>query len=144
VFRLTRRYLFSASHRLHSGQLSETENWRVYGKCNNPYGHGHNYVLHVSARGPASEVEGRVIDTAALDALVEREILRNLDSRNLNRDVDWFDPRVPTSENLGWEICRRLKQNWRAAFPGEWPRLEKICIEETPRNIFQVHADEVA
>jgi hypothetical protein len=61
----------------------------------------------------------------------------------LNLDVDWFGAAVPTSENLGMEICRRLKRKWKAVFPGEWPRLEKIRIEETPRNIFEIRADEI-
>lgn len=143
MFRVTRRYQFAASHRLHSPLLSEDENCRVYGKCNNPYGHGHNYVLHVSARGPATGPAGRAFDPRQLDRLVEREILQNVDRRNLNSDINWFEALVPTTENLGREICRLLKQSWTAAFPGEWPRLDKICIEETGRNIFEVHADEV-
>jgi 6-pyruvoyltetrahydropterin/6-carboxytetrahydropterin synthase len=143
MFRVTRRYHFVASHRLHSETLSEAENWRVYGKCNNPYGHGHNYVLHVSARGPADGVAGRAVDVPLLDGLVEREILRHLDHRNLNSDVDWFGQEVPTSENLGLEICRRLKRKWSEAFAGAWPRLDLVCIEETPRNIFEIDAGEV-
>jgi hypothetical protein len=58
-------------------------------------------------------------------------------------DVEWFEPVVPTSENLGREICRRLKQNWNTVFGGEWPKLEKVRIEETPRNIFEIRADEI-
>jgi 6-pyruvoyltetrahydropterin/6-carboxytetrahydropterin synthase len=123
--------------------LNEEENRRVYGKCNNPYGHGHNYVLHVSARGPLDESGTRAVDLSALDQLVDRLVLRPLDHRNLNTEVAWANPIVPTSENLGVEICRRLKQNWHVAFPGSWPRLEKVRIEETPRNIFEVRADEI-
>jgi 6-pyruvoyltetrahydropterin/6-carboxytetrahydropterin synthase len=122
--------------------MSDSENDRIYGKCNNPYGHGHDYLLRVTACGPANAA-GRAVAIPLLDGLVEREILRHLDHRNLNADVDWFDAVVPTSENLAAAICRRLKQNWRTVFAGEWPRLELICIEETPRNIFQVHADEI-
>ncbi|MBV8731126.1 MAG: 6-carboxytetrahydropterin synthase [Acidobacteriia bacterium] len=142
MFRVTRRYQFACSHRLHSAELSEDENWRIYGKCNNPYGHGHNYVLRVTVRGPA-DATGQAVNVMSLDRLVEREILRPLDHRNLNCDVDWFGRSVPTSENLGAEICRRLKQNWAAAFPDFWPRLDQVCIEETPRNIFQLNAAEV-
>ena len=76
MFRVTRRYRFAASHRLHAPQLSEEENRRVYGKCNNPYGHGHNYVLEVSARGPLDPSTGRAVDPAALDELVARHVLR--------------------------------------------------------------------
>ncbi|MBV9503573.1 MAG: 6-carboxytetrahydropterin synthase [Acidobacteriia bacterium] len=144
MFRLTRRYRFSASHRLHSPLLSEAENARIYGKCNNPYGHGHNYILHVSALGPAGGADGRVLNPRMLDDFVAREILDRLDHQNLNCDVEWFEGRVPTSENLGMEICRRLKRGWKNAFPGEWPRFEKVCIEETARNIFEIDADEIA
>jgi len=143
VFRVTRRYQFAASHRLHSPLLSEGENERVYGKCNHPYGHGHNYVLEVSARGPLDPAAGSAVNRALLDCLVARQVLEPLDHRNLNADVDWFGPAVPTSENLGIEICRRLKRNWAAVFSGDWPRLEKVRIEETPRNIFEIKADEV-
>ena len=143
MFRVTRRYEFSASHRLHSGQLSEEENQRLYGKCNNPFGHGHNYVVEVSARGPADPISGRALDTAALDMLVRREVVHAFDHRNLNVEVPAFTDVVPTSENLSYEICRRLKRNWKEVFPAEWPKLEKIRIGETARNIFEVGADEI-
>jgi 6-pyruvoyltetrahydropterin/6-carboxytetrahydropterin synthase len=144
VFRVTRRYQFAASHRLNSQQLSEEENRRLYGKCNYPYGHGHNYIVEVSVRGPLDSVTGRAVDTAALDRLVRREVLEPFDHRNLNTEVEIFRQVVATSENLGFEICRRLKRNWKDMFPGEWPKLEKIRIGETPRNIFEVGADEIA
>ena len=147
MFRVTRRYQFAASHRLHSGQLSEEENRRLYGKCNNPYGHGHNYVVEVSVRGPLAGETGRAVDTAVLDELVQREVGGPFDHHDLNRDVAAFArvvaPLVPTSENLGFEICRRLKRNWKQVFPSEWPKLEKIRIGETARNIFEVRADEI-
>ncbi len=143
MFRVTRRYEFAASHRLHSEQLSTEENRRLYGKCNNPYGHGHNYVVEVSVRGPIDEATGRAVDTALLDGLVRREVVQPFDHHNLNTEVDVFGEVVATSENLGFEICRRLKRNWKEVFPGEWPKLEKIRIGETPRNIFEVGADEI-
>jgi 6-pyruvoyltetrahydropterin/6-carboxytetrahydropterin synthase len=142
VFLVTRRYQFACSHRLHSSLLSETENSLVYGKCNNPYGHGHNYVLRVTARGPANQA-GQAVNVQLLDRLVEREILDVLDHRNLNSDVDWFGTAVPTSENLAAAICLRLKRNWHSVFQAPWPRLAQVCIEETPRNIFLVNADEI-
>jgi 6-pyruvoyltetrahydropterin/6-carboxytetrahydropterin synthase len=142
VFRVTRRYRFAASHRLHSDQLTEEENWRVYGKCNNPYGHGHNYVLQVSARGPLGPA-GIALDKQRLDELVARHVLDLMDHRNLNCDVEWAEPVTPTSENLAIEICRRLQRQWQTFFPGEWPKLDRVRIEETPRNIFEVGADEV-
>jgi 6-pyruvoyltetrahydropterin/6-carboxytetrahydropterin synthase len=143
VFRVTRRYHFSASHRLHSLQLSDEENQRVYGKCNYPYGHGHDYTVEVSVRGPVEEATGQAVNTAALDGMVAREVLIPFEHRNLNEDVESFQQVVPTSENLAVEICRRLKSNWGSVFTGEWPRLEKVRIVETPRNIFEVGADEI-
>jgi 6-pyruvoyltetrahydropterin/6-carboxytetrahydropterin synthase len=143
LFRVTRRYQFAASHRLHAPQLSDAENRELYGKCNNPYGHGHNYVLEVSARGPLDAASGRALDTDTLDTLVAREVLQAFEHRNLNVEVEAFHETVPTSENLGLEIWRRLRSSWTGAFPGEWPRLERIRIAETPRNIFEVRADEI-
>jgi 6-pyruvoyltetrahydropterin/6-carboxytetrahydropterin synthase len=143
VFRVTRRYQFAASHRLHAAQLSDEENQQLYGKCNHPYGHGHNYVVEVSARGPADGATGRAVDVEALDELVRRQVLARFDHRNLNVEVEAFRKRVPTSENLAREICRGLKQEWSTVFPGEWPKLEKIRIGETARNIFEITADEI-
>jgi 6-pyruvoyltetrahydropterin/6-carboxytetrahydropterin synthase len=143
VFRVTRRYEFAASHRLHAAELSQEENRRLYGKCNNPYGHGHNYVVEVSVRGRLEGATGRAVDTVALDELVRREVLLPFDHKNLNREVAVFADVVPTSENLGFEICRRLKRNWKQVFPGEWPKLERIRIGETARNIFEVRSDEI-
>ena len=142
MFRVTRRYRFSASHRLHAAELSEDENAALYGKCNNPYGHGHNYVVDVSARGPADEA-GRAVDLQALDELVRRHVLAEFEHRNLNSEVERFAGEVPTSENLAREVCRRLKTNWRRAFPGQWPVLEKIRIGETRKNAFEITADEI-
>lgn len=143
LFYATRRYGFAASHRLHAPLLSEEENRRLYGKCNNPYGHGHNYVVEVSARGPADERTGRAVDIDALDELVRRNVLEPFGHRNLNAEIGAFQEVVPTSENLATEICRRLKKDWSAAFPGEWPKLHKIRIAETDRNIFEIEADEI-
>ena len=143
MFRVTRRYEFAASHRLHSPALSADENRRLYGKCNNPYGHGHNYVVEVSARGPLDEVTGQAVDTGLLDSLVSQQVLGPFAHRNLNVDVDSFALVAPTSENLAADICRRLKDNWSRFFPDEWPRLDRVRIAETARNIFEVEADEI-
>ena len=143
MFRVTRRYQFAASHRLHAPQLSDEENRRLYGKCNNPFGHGHNYVLEVSARGPADERTGCAVEVAALDEFIRREVLAPFDHRNLNEDVNSFQGLSPTSENLLAEIFRRLKQNWRSVFPGDWPILERVRIAETPRNIFEMDSHEI-
>ena len=142
MFRVTKRYAFAASHRLHSPELSDDANRELYGKCNHPYGHGHNYTVEVSARGPA-DAHGRTVDVAALDELVRREVLARYEHRNLNMEAPEFATEVPTSENLAREICRRLKRSWSGAFPGEWPRLEKVRIGETRKNIFEISADEI-
>lgn len=138
MIRVTRRYRFSASHRLHVPALGEAENRRLYGKCNNPFGHGHNYELDVSVRGPVDAVSGCAVNTRLLDDLVREEILQAFDHRNLNAEIEQFRRVVPTSENLGREVFRRLRGRWPAVFPGPWPRLEKVRIAETARNIFEV------
>ena len=83
------------------------------------------------------------MDPAALDDLVMRRVLDPFDRRDLNSEVVAFLHSVPTSENLAVEICRRLKGGWRAAFPGEWPKLDRVRIAETPRNVFEIGADEI-
>jgi 6-pyruvoyltetrahydropterin/6-carboxytetrahydropterin synthase len=142
VFRVTRRYRFVASHRLHAASLSDEENRALYGKCNHPYGHGHNYTIEVSARGPA-DGSGRAVDLGLLDELVERHVLAEFDHRDLNSEVARFASEVPTSENLAREVCRRLKQNWSGVFAGEWPRLERVRVGETRKNTFEIRADEI-
>jgi len=131
---LSRRYGFAASHRLHTPRLSEEENRRVYGKCSNPYGHGHNYVLEVTLSGAVDPATGMVANLADLDAFVEREVLEEFDHKYLNEQIDAFRPeasgRVPTTENLTMEIFRRLR-----AFPHA--RLERVALEETSLNRFE-------
>ncbi len=139
MIRLTRRYRFSASHRLHAAAFSAEENRALYGKCNNPYGHGHNYVLEVSVRGPVDAESGRAADVAALDALVRGQVLDAFDHRDLNAEVPAFAHAVPTTENLAVEIRGRLVKSWSDAFPGAWPKLERIRIEETKRNSFELY-----
>ncbi len=127
---LTRRYSFSASHRLHSPRLSEEENWRTYGKCNNPYGHGHNYTVEVTVSGPVDPATGMVTHLGELDAFVEREVLETFDHKYLNEEIAAFCERVPTTENLCIEIYNRL-----SAFPSA--RLERVRLEETSLNSFE-------
>lgn len=127
---LTRRYALAASHRLHSPHLDEAENQRIYGKCNNPYGHGHNYVVEVTIAGPVDPATGMIANLADLDGYVAREIIEPFDHTYLNKDVEAFRDRVPTTENLCMEIFERLKQ-----FAGA--RLVRIRLEETGRNSFE-------
>jgi 6-pyruvoyltetrahydropterin/6-carboxytetrahydropterin synthase len=129
-FELGRRYRFAASHRLHAPQLSEEENYRIFGKCNNPYGHGHNYVLEVSLSGKIDPATGMIANLADLDAFVEHEVLEEFDHRSLNEEVAAFRDKVPTTENLCIEIYRRL-QNFPHA------KLERVRIEETAKNSFE-------
>ncbi len=131
--RLTRRYRFSAAHRLESGDLTPDENRAVYGKCNNPYGHGHDYVLEVTVAGPVDDVTGRVVAPAALDGLVRCEVVARFDHSDLNR-LPEFGAIAPTTENLAMAVERRLAERW----PAGWPRLDRIRIEETRRNKFEL------
>jgi 6-pyruvoyltetrahydropterin/6-carboxytetrahydropterin synthase len=127
---LGRRYRFSASHRLHTAHLTEEENNRVFGKCSNPYGHGHNYVLEVSLSGAVDPATGMIANLSDLDAFVQRHVLEDFDHKSLNEDVSAFRERVPTTENLCIEIFRRLQ-----SFPKA--RLERVRVEETAKNSFE-------
>ena len=125
-----RRYMLSASHRLHTEALTADENRAVYGKCNHPHGHGHNYVVEVVASGEVSADTGVVVNLAALDASVKERVLDRFDHRNLNRDP-LFGGQVPTTENL----CRAVYELLQGAMPeGE---LEYVRIEETENNFFE-------
>lgn len=140
--RVTRRYKFAAAHRLSSGQFSEQQNRELYGKCNNPFGHGHDYALEVSVAGPLDPVSGQVVNLPALDRLVNEQILRDFDHRYFNADVpEFLGDLVPTSENILRVIEDRLNANWRKAFPGDGPRLERIRLQETKRNRFELRTD---
>jgi len=138
MMRVTRRYRFAASHRLHSAQFSEQENRELYGKCNNPYGHGHDYVLEVTAAGPLDPASGQVVHILDLDRLVSEQVLRDFDHKYLNADLNEFQTLVPTSENIMRVIERRLQTHWPESFPGKWPRLETIRLRETKRNLFEL------
>jgi len=127
---LSRRYRFSASHRLHSAQLGEAENQRVYGKCNNPFGHGHNYVVEVAVSGPVDPATGMIANLADLDAFVESEVIEPFDHKYLNEEIAEFRETVPTTENLCIEIFNRLRPFPRA-------RLERVRVEETGLNSFE-------
>ena len=135
---LTRRYRFCASHRLHSQGLSEQANQELYGKCNNPYGHGHNYEVEVTVSGPVDRQTGRVVSIQDLDTLVKGQIIEPFDHRNLNEEVADFQQLVPTTENFGVIIGQRLRAAWPSVFPECTPVLERVRIYETPRNIFQI------
>jgi 6-pyruvoyltetrahydropterin/6-carboxytetrahydropterin synthase len=132
---LTRRYRFSASHRLHNEALSAEQNSRVFGKCNSPYGHGHNYIVEVTVRGPVDVATGMVMDLAALDHAVEQQVLDRFDHTYLNLDVPNFKGKVPTTENLCVEIYNLLRAEIESAEGNA--RLEKVRLEETSSNSFE-------
>jgi 6-pyruvoyltetrahydropterin/6-carboxytetrahydropterin synthase len=136
--RVTRRYRFAASHRLHSPAFTEDGNRELYGKCSNPYGHGHDYILDVAAIGPVNPVSGQVVHVPTLDRLVSEQVLKDFDHHYMNADVSEFKTLVPTSENIIRVIEDRLIARWSDAFPGEWPRLEGIRLRETKRNVFEL------
>lgn len=127
---LTRRYRFAASHRLHNPKFSDAENQRLYGKCNNPYGHGHNYVLEVTLTGPVDPATGMIANLGELDPFVEQRVIEGFDHKYLNEEIAEFQGAVPTTENVAREIYRRLRD-----FPVA--KLEKVRIEETSKNSFE-------
>ncbi len=127
---LSRRYRFSASHRLHSAEMSEDENRSTYGKCNNPHGHGHNYTLEVTVSGPVDEQTGMVCNLVDLDGFVGREVLDRYNLQNLNT-MQEFTQVVPTTENLCVEIFEILQRGISSA------HLERVKLEETMMNSFE-------
>jgi 6-pyruvoyltetrahydropterin/6-carboxytetrahydropterin synthase len=127
---LTRRYWFSASHRLHSDAMSAQENQMVYGKCNNPYGHGHNYALEITVGGLVDAKTGMVCNLADLDAFVKENILKRFGHENLNA-LEEFQGTVPTTENLCRQVYNILERGFRHA------GIEKVRMEETMLNSFE-------
>ena len=125
---VTRRLLFNAAHRVHNPALSDAENVRLFGKCNNPKWHGHNYTLDVSVRGPIEARTGYVMDLGALKQLVEDRVVGKIDHKNLNLDVDFMRGLIPTSENIIVAIWRELEP---AVAPA---RLTRLVLWETPNN----------
>src|ERR1700733_5737000 len=127
---LTRRYRFSASHRLHSTEMSADENRVTYGKCNNPHGHGHNYALEVTVSGQVDQSTGMVCNLVDLDGFVEREVLSRYHLENLNT-LQEFSQQVPTTENLSVEIFEILQRGFYHA------HLERVRLEEYMMNSFE-------
>lgn len=128
IVTVTRRLRFNAAHRVHNPALSDEDNTRLFGKCNNPNWHGHNYVLEVSVRGPVNETTGYVIDLGQLRDVVEREVIDQTDHRNFNIDVPYMAGINPTTENV-------VVQMWRVLFPAVAPaRLIRLRLWETENN----------
>ncbi|HSE48065.1 MAG TPA: 6-carboxytetrahydropterin synthase [Terriglobales bacterium] len=127
---LTRRYWFSASHRLHSDAMTDDENRKTYGKCNNPYGHGHNYALEVTVSGAVDATTGMVCNLVDLDEFVRQQVLERFEHVNLNTLAE-FRGVVPTTENLCTTIYDVLDKGFKPA------RVEKVRLEETMLNSFE-------
>lgn len=128
---LTRSYEFAASHRLHAPALSDAENLDVFGKCNNPKGHGHNYVVEVEVTGEPDPVTGMIVDLGELDRVVEAEVISRYDHKSLNDDVPELAGKNPTSEVVALAIFDRLRDK----VPG---RLTSVRLHETARSAFEV------
>lgn len=132
---VTRLLRFNAAHRVHNPALSPEENVRLYGKCNNPHGHGHNYTLEVSVKGPIDAVTGYVIDLGVLRDLVEAEVVEQTDHHHFNIDVPYMAGVIPTTENIVvgmWNILQPLVQ------PGKLLRLK---LWETENNFVEYEGD---
>lgn len=129
MVQFTRKYHFSAAHRLHSEQLSDEENREIFGNCNNPYGHGHNYYLDVSVRGEIDSVTGMVINMGELDEIVHREVISKLDHKHLNYEVPELKEHNPTSEVVAMVIYNMLSPHL--------PKLHKVGLWETEKNYFE-------
>jgi 6-pyruvoyltetrahydropterin/6-carboxytetrahydropterin synthase len=130
--KLTRRYRFAASHRLDVPSLGVEENRRLFGKCNNPHGHGHDYQIEVTVEG-APDDSGQIVHRAELDRVVSARILERLDHKNLNTDVEELRGVVPTTENLATAVRDALLKDWPLQ-----ARLSAVRIAETERNRFEL------
>jgi 6-pyruvoyltetrahydropterin/6-carboxytetrahydropterin synthase len=125
---VTRRLHFNAAHRVHNPALSDQENTALFGKCNNPNWHGHNYTLDVSVTGPIDERTGYVIDLALLKRIVEREVIDKADHRNFNLEVDFMQGIIPTTENI-------VVAMWTVIAPAIAPaKLTRLVLRETENN----------
>lgn len=129
MIRLNQKFEFSASHRLHNPSLSDEENRRLFGKCNNPFGHGHNYELRVTLTGQPDD-NGRLIDLPVFERLVDQAVIARLDHKNLNVEVSEFSTLIPTVENIAKVIYQMLKPK----FANERAQLASVTVWETPKT----------
>lgn len=123
---LTRKAEFSASHYYHNPEFTPEENQRIFGKCNNPHGHGHNYTLEVTVKGNIDQRSGFVVDLKELKDIMNREVIDAMDHRLLNKEVAEFKDQIPTTENLAISIWRRLEPKLSLA------ELHRVRVYETP------------
>jgi 6-pyruvoyltetrahydropterin/6-carboxytetrahydropterin synthase len=132
---LTRRETFSASHRLHNPELSDEENLKVYGKCSNPNGHGHNYIMEVVVAGDIDPKTGYVIDLKKLKTIILDNVVDKVDHKNLNVDVDFMKGIIPTTENLAIAVWKQLEGNISPA------KLYAVKIKETENNFIEYRGE---
>ena len=132
---VTRRLRFNAAHRVHNPELSDEENRRLFGKCNNPNWHGHNYELDVTVEGEIDPATGYVLDLKRLKHAAEEAVIRDLDHCNLNLDVPWLTGVIPSTENLVVAIWRRLESRIPEG------RLVRLTLWETPRNFVEYNGE---
>ncbi|MFN8571885.1 MAG: 6-carboxytetrahydropterin synthase [Gemmatimonadaceae bacterium] len=132
---VSRRLRFNAAHRVHNPALSDAENARLFGKCNNPNWHGHNYSLDVSVEGPIDPTTGYVIDLGVVRDVVNREVIEKVDHKNFNLDVDFMRGVNPTSENI-------IVAFWRVLAPALQPaRLTRLVLWETENNFVEYRGE---
>ena len=136
---LTRAIEFATAHRLHAPELSDAENARIYGKCNNPHGHGHNYVAEVTVKGRPDPRSGIVVDLGKFEALLEQEIEARLDHKHLNLDTPYFAKQVPTAENIARVIWELLEQKIPACRENGKVELHRVRLIETARSWFDYY-----
>ena len=136
VVYLTRKAEFSASHFYHNPEFTPEENRRIFGKCNNPHGHGHNYTLEVTVKGPVDARSGFVVDLKDLKEILNREVLDAFDHRFLNKEVPEFFQAIPTTENLAIAIWNRLKTKLHVA------ELHRVRVYETTDLFVDFYGEE--
>lgn len=132
---VTRREIFSASHRIYNPELSDDENYRLYGKCSNPNGHGHNYVIEVTVSGEINPNTGYLIDLKELKKIIRENVIEKLDHKNLNLDVDFLKDKIPTAENILIGIWEQLKNKIPNA------KLYSIKLYETENNYVEYRGE---
>ncbi len=132
---LTRRERFSAAHRMYRKDWSDEKNAEVFGKCSNPNWHGHNYVLYVTVRGEASAETGFVMNLDTLKRIIQEKVIKKLDHRNINLEVDFMKGRIATTENIAMSVWQELKPHIENAGAELWC----VKIEETENNSIEYY-----
>ncbi|GAB1599375.1 6-pyruvoyl tetrahydrobiopterin synthase-like [Argonauta hians] len=139
VVSTTRVETFSACHRLHSSLLSDEHNRRIYGKCNHINGHGHNYKVEVTLKGPADPLTGMVINIADLKVIINRSVMDVLDHRNIDKDVPYFQENPSTGENIAVFIWDQLYKELSQCDKSQL--LFKVKLHETEKNVFSYYGE---